>query len=56
VSEVIRAIRDAGAIVHPGPNCFQLIPALVYTDAEIDELLAITRSGLATYAAACEER
>ncbi|MEV4975012.1 daptide-type RiPP biosynthesis aminotransferase [Streptomyces scopuliridis] len=56
VSEIIRAIREAGAIVHPGPNCFQLIPALVYTDTEIDELLAIIRTGLGTYAAACEKR
>ncbi|MFF3377811.1 daptide-type RiPP biosynthesis aminotransferase [Streptomyces sp. NPDC002680] len=56
VSVVIQAIRDAGAIVTAGPNCFQLVPALVYTDAEVDELLAIMRRGLENYAAGCEER
>lgn len=50
VSAVIQAIRDAGAIVHPGPSCLQLIPALVYSDAELDELLAAVRAGLHAYA------
>lgn len=56
VSEVIRVIRDEGAIVHPGPNCIQLIPALVYSDAEIEELLAIIRSALNIYSGACTAR
>lgn len=49
---VIKAIRAAGAIVHPGPSCLQIIPALVYSDADLDELMATVRSGLHAYAAA----
>ena len=51
VSAVIRSVRDAGVVVHPGPNCFQLIPALVYTDADVDELLGAVREGLHAHAA-----
>ena len=46
VSSVIRAIREAGVIVHPGPHCCQIIPALVYSDADLDELLGCLRAGL----------
>jgi adenosylmethionine-8-amino-7-oxononanoate aminotransferase len=51
VSAVIRAIRDAGVIVHPGPHCFLLIPALIYSDADLDELLDAVRAGLHAHAA-----
>lgn len=47
---VAAAIRDAGAIVHPGPSCVQLLPALIYTDDELDELLDCVRAGLSKYA------
>lgn len=46
---VVAAIRDAGALVHPGPSCVQLLPALIYTDDELDELLGCLRSGLSAY-------
>ncbi|ANY09812.1 daptide-type RiPP biosynthesis aminotransferase [Pseudonocardia sp. HH130630-07] len=49
VSDLVRAVRDAGAIVHPGPHCLQLIPALVYEDAEIDELLSTLQKGFANH-------
>ena len=50
VPVVIDAIRDAGALVHPGPSCIQLLPALIYSDTELDELLSCVRAGLAAYA------
>lgn len=54
VSSVIRAVRDAGVILHPGPHCCQIIPALVYTDADLDELLGGVRAGLHAHAASGE--
>lgn len=50
IPAVVAAIRDAGAIVHPGPSCIQLLPALVYSDADLDELLNSVKLGLAAYA------
>jgi adenosylmethionine-8-amino-7-oxononanoate aminotransferase len=49
IPAVVSAIRDAGAVVHPGPHGFQLIPALTYTDAEVHELFDAVRVGLAAY-------
>jgi adenosylmethionine-8-amino-7-oxononanoate aminotransferase len=49
VSAVVAAIRDAGALLHPGPSCVQLLPALTYTDDELEELLGCLRAGLAGY-------
>ncbi|MEU9718898.1 daptide-type RiPP biosynthesis aminotransferase [Streptomyces sp. NPDC047976] len=46
VHALVRAIRDAGAIVHPGVNGIQLFPALTCTDAELTELLAAVTAGL----------
>lgn len=46
---VVAAIRNAGALVHPGPSCVQVLPALVYTDDELDELMACLRAGLSAY-------
>jgi len=48
VPEVVAAIRRAGALVHPGPSCVQLLPALIYSDDDFDELLGRVRAGLAT--------
>ncbi|MEU9130418.1 daptide-type RiPP biosynthesis aminotransferase [Kitasatospora sp. NPDC048540] len=39
VADLVAAVREAGAIVHPGPHGIQLIPALTYTDEDLDELL-----------------
>ncbi|MFE3681801.1 daptide-type RiPP biosynthesis aminotransferase [Streptomyces sp. NPDC059095] len=52
VSALVAAVRAAGAIVHPGLNGVQLFPALVYTDAEVTELIACVRAGLDAWAAA----
>ncbi len=44
---VIDAIRRAGATVHPGPGCVQLLPALVYEPSDLKELLARVAKGIA---------
>ncbi len=46
VPRVVAAIRDAGAIVHPGPHGIQLVPALVYRPTDVDELLDCVDRGL----------
>lgn len=50
VPSLVAAIREAGAIVHPGVHGIQLFPALTCTDAELDELLGCVRTGLGRYA------
>ncbi|MBW1596582.1 daptide-type RiPP biosynthesis aminotransferase [Streptomyces sp. JJ38] len=52
VAAVVAAVRDAGAVTHPGPGGVQLIPALTYTDAELTELLDRVRAGLDAHTAA----
>lgn len=46
VPGLVDAVRSAGAVVHPGPGGIQLIPALVYTEAEVEELLDAVVRGL----------
>ena len=43
---LIADIRDAGAIVHPGPGGIQLIPPLIYRPDEVDELATAVTTGL----------
>lgn len=50
IPAVVAAIRDAGAVVHPGPSCIQLLPALIYSDDDLQELLNSVKMGLAAYA------
>jgi len=47
VSELVTQVRRAGAVVHPGPSGFQLVPALLYTEAETEELFDRVRDGIA---------
>ncbi|MGW6545003.1 daptide-type RiPP biosynthesis aminotransferase [Streptomyces massasporeus] len=47
VPALVTAIREAGAIVHPGIHGIQLFPALTYTDADLAELLDCVRRGIA---------
>ncbi|MTE21823.1 aminotransferase class III-fold pyridoxal phosphate-dependent enzyme [Streptomyces sp. TRM43335] len=56
VPKVVAAIREAGAIVHPGPHCVQLFPALTYTEADLAELMERVRAGLAAHAAGLAAR
>jgi hypothetical protein len=49
IPAVIESIRDAGATVHPGPSCIQLLPALIYSDTDLEELLNSVKVGLAGY-------
>ncbi|GAB3445807.1 aspartate aminotransferase family protein [Streptomonospora sediminis] len=51
VPDLVAAVRAAGAVVHPGPHGVQLIPALTYSDAEVDELLECVRRGIAAHSA-----
>nr|WP_269204724.1 daptide-type RiPP biosynthesis aminotransferase [Motilibacter deserti] len=44
---LVAATRRAGAIVHNGLGGIQLLPALTYSDAEVDELLGCLAAGLA---------
>lgn len=46
VPALVAKVRELGALVYPGPNGIQLVPALVYTDAEVDELMHCVRAGL----------
>lgn len=47
VAELVDAIHTAGAIVHPGVDGIQLLPAYGYTDADFAELDAAIRVGIA---------
>jgi adenosylmethionine-8-amino-7-oxononanoate aminotransferase len=47
IARVVAACRRAGAIVHPGPSCIQLIPALTYEPADLQELFERVRSAVA---------
>lgn len=46
IAEVVGSIRRAGAIVQPGPSCIQLVPAFIYTAADLDELETAVLRGL----------
>ena len=39
VTELITRCRAAGAVVQPGPSSFQVVPALVYEEADLDLLM-----------------
>ncbi|GAA2226914.1 aspartate aminotransferase family protein [Kitasatospora cystarginea] len=52
VADLVAAVRDAGAIVHPGPEGVQLIPALTYTDDDLGELLDCVARGAEAFFAA----
>lgn len=49
IRTVVTAVRDAGALVHPGPSCIQLLPALIYSDDDLDALLQCVTEGLAAH-------
>ncbi|MFC7892604.1 daptide-type RiPP biosynthesis aminotransferase [Streptomyces sp. NPDC057381] len=49
VPALVAAVREAGAVVHPGVNGVQLLPALTYTEAELGELLDCVRAGITAY-------
>jgi adenosylmethionine-8-amino-7-oxononanoate aminotransferase/SAM-dependent methyltransferase len=46
VTRLVDAVRRSGAIVHPGPHGVQLVPALIYTDEQVDLLVAALAAGL----------
>ena len=48
-AELVAAIRAEGAIVHPGPSCVQILPALVYTPQDVAALFGSIRAGFKRY-------
>ncbi|MCK9896266.1 daptide-type RiPP biosynthesis aminotransferase [Frankia sp. AgB32] len=46
VTRTIRAIRRHGVLVHPGPNCIQLVPPLTCSDDDVDTIVRAVRDGL----------
>jgi adenosylmethionine-8-amino-7-oxononanoate aminotransferase len=52
VPALVTAIREAGAIVHPGLHGIQLFPALTCTDEDLTELMECVRKGLEAFVAA----
>jgi len=49
VDSVVDAIRRAGALVHAGPSCVQILPALVYSTDDLRCLVSAIRTGLDTW-------
>ncbi|MDQ6785159.1 MAG: aminotransferase class III-fold pyridoxal phosphate-dependent enzyme [Actinomycetota bacterium] len=45
-ASLVDAVREAGAVVHPGPHGVQLVPALSYTDEQVDLLVDALTTGL----------
>jgi len=52
VPALVTAIREAGAVVHPGLHGIQLFPALTCTDEDVAELMECVRKGLEAFVAA----
>jgi len=50
VPALVAAIRREGAIVHAAPDGIQLLPALVYTDDDLVELVGCIRRGIQAFA------
>ena len=51
VTALVDAVRRSGAIVQPGPGGVQLVPAVTYTDAQVDALVQALADGLDRFAA-----
>ncbi|HLJ26539.1 MAG TPA: daptide-type RiPP biosynthesis aminotransferase [Candidatus Angelobacter sp.] len=47
---IAAAILEAGALVHSGPSCLQVLPALIYSTEDLNALLECIATGLATFA------
>lgn len=46
VADLVTAIREEGAIVHPGPSCIQILPALIYSPEDTTLLFSAIRAGV----------
>lgn len=49
IDDIVRHVAAAGAVVHPGVHGVQLVPPLIATDEEIDELLDCLATGIERY-------
>ncbi len=45
-AELVTAVRQQGALVHPGPGGIQLVPAITYTRDQVTELVGAVEVGL----------
>ncbi len=45
----IDAVREAGAMLHAGPSAVQLLPAVVYSDEDLDRLVERVADGLEVF-------
>ena len=50
IDAIVVRIREVGALVHPGPSCIQIIPALVYSPEELSELIDCVAKGIGAFA------
>lgn len=46
VAQLVAAVREAGALVHPGPSALQLVPALVFEEEHLRDLERALRVAL----------
>lgn len=51
-AELVSAVRQQGAVVHPGPGGVQLVPAITYTREQVAELVGALGAGLSRAVAA----
>ncbi|MET9914231.1 daptide-type RiPP biosynthesis aminotransferase [Streptomyces sp. NPDC006476] len=49
VADLVTAVREEGAIVHPGPSCVQILPALIYSPEDTSLLFSAIRAGIKRY-------
>jgi len=49
IAQIVRHIRDEGAIVYPGFGGIQLIPALVFNSSAVEELLGAIERGVSRW-------
>lgn len=48
ITELVRDCWEAGAVVQPGPSCIQIVPSLVYDEADLDLLMDRVHQTLVT--------
>ena len=49
IAEVVREAQCAGVLVQPGPSCIQLVPNLLMSDTDLDELFRRLRTVLDSF-------
>ena len=49
VAALVESVREAGAVVHPGLNGAQLVPALIYSETNATDLVTILETGIRSF-------